>query len=614
MQTRQPQKYQILIIEDHQEQAHLMELILQRHNQPFQAHICHDPEEGLEKLGATAFDAVVLDYSLPKMSGLEVLAKIQQMPATVPVIMVTGQGDERIAVEAMRQGVYDYLVKTKDFLDLLPRVVMRAIEEQSLSSRLQQSEERYFALFEKASIAIFIADAASFRLLQANGQAVRMIGCPADELLQKNFLQISANRSLQEIQSFLTRIKNEGQASMDQAVLAGSNHRLIPVDLNGSLVSVGDIQVIQCFARDISEKVKMQRQLLLSRQRLISLFDGITDPISVQDRDHNLIMGNKKYTQITAAHTTGLVGQKCFKALFNRSDPCPNCPAFETYRTGESRFIEIFHQGRTFHLWTFPMAGIDGRPEFLVEYAKDVTDQKEIEKQLIKSEKLATIGLLSSGIAHELRNPLNVIETARYSIEDGLAHKNEEFDRKLDIIKKNVRRASAIIENLLQFSRHSVYEKERVDVEKLVDTTLSLLDKEIAVRNIVAERNYTNVSRVFFSLDSLKQVLLNIIYNAVQAMPNGGFLRIKTSMSKDGQWVTIDFTDTGLGISEENLSHIFTPFFSTKRETGGTGLGLYLSYTIIKREGGDILVKSREGAGTTFSVRLPVAKDNDVPM
>ncbi len=614
VQNSQPHKYQILIIEDHPEQAHLMELILQRHNQPFQAHICNDPEEGLVRLKETAFSAVVLDYSLPKMTGLETLARIQQVRPDVPVIMVTGQGDERIAVEAMRQGVYDYLVKTKDFLDLLPRVIMRAIEEQSLSSRLQQSEERYFALFEKASIAIFIADAASFRLLQANGQAVKMIGYPVEDLLQKNFLQVTASRSLQEIQDFLSRIRQEGQASMDQAVLVGANHRLIPVDLNGSLVSVGDIQVIQCFARDISEKVKMQRQLLLSRQRLISLFDGITDPISVQDRDHNLIMGNKKYMQITAGHTSGLVGQKCFKALFDRSDPCPNCPSAETYRTGASRFIELFHQGHTFHLWTFPMAGIDGRPEFLVEYAKDVTDQKEIEKQLIKSEKLATIGLLSSGIAHELRNPLNVIETARYSIEDGLGHQNEEMDRKLEIIKKNVRRASAIIENLLQFSRHSVYEKERIDVEKLVDTTLSLLEKEIAVRNIVAEKNYTNIPRVFFSLDSLKQVFLNIIYNAVQAMPNGGFLRIKTALSKDQQWVQIDFSDTGLGISEENLSHIFTPFFSTKRESGGTGLGLYLSYTIIKREGGDILVKSREGVGTTFMVKLPIAKDSDVPM
>ncbi len=590
-----------------------MELILKRHGQPFAVHILHDPEEGLAHLQNAPVDALVLDYSLPKMSGLEVLQEIKKRHSGLPVIMVTGQGDERIAVEAMRHGVYDYLVKTKDFLDLLPRVVTRAIEERQLSSRLEQSEQRYFALFDKASIAIFIAEADSYRLRQANGMALKLTGYPDKALLEMSFLQICAARSLQEVEGFLARIKQEGQANLDQVMLVSQDHHLIPVDLSGSLVSIGDRQVIQCFVRDISEKLKMQRQLLLSRQRLISLFDGITDPISVQDRDHNLIMGNKRYLEITAGNTPGLVGCKCHKALFGSDFPCSNCPAFETYRTGESRFIEIIHEGRTYDLWTFPMAGLDGRPEFLVEYAKDVTEQKEIEKQLIKSEKLASIGLLSSGIAHELRNPLNIIETARYSIEDLLNHAQPEIDRKLDIIKKNVRRASVIIENLLQFSRHSEYERERVDVEKLVDTTLSLVEKETAVRDIHLQKAYAGVPKVYFSLDSLKQVFLNIIYNAIQAMPNGGVLRIVTSASSDGGWVDIEFTDNGVGISSENLSHIFTPFFSTKRDSGGTGLGLYLSYTIIKREGGDILARSREGSGTTFTVKLPVAQTPGTP-
>nr|HPI73230.1 ATP-binding protein [bacterium] len=229
----------------------------------------------------------------------------------------------------------------------------------------------------------------------------------------------------------------------------------------------------------------------------------------------------------------------------------------------------------------------------------------------IKSEKLATIGLLSSGIAHELRNPLNVIETARYSIEDQLNHKYADLDQKLDIIKKNIRRASQIIENLLQFSKHSMYERERIDVEKLVDTTLSLLEKEIAVRNIQCEKKFENVSMAFFSLDSLKQVFLNIIYNAVQAMPNGGVLRISTRKQAEPNWIVMDFTDTGVGISNENLKHIFTPFFSTKQHSGGTGLGLYLSYSIVKREGGDVQVKSREGVGTTFTVKLPAVKASE---
>jgi PAS domain S-box-containing protein len=602
----------VLIIEDHQEQAHLMEVILHRHEQPFMVRIEPRPEQALSLLQSEAFEAVVLDYSLPRMNGLELLAEIKKQPRPPAVVMVTGQGDERIAVEAMRQGAYDYLVKTRDLLDLLPRVLIRAVEELHLSSQLQQSEQRYYALFEKAVVGIFIVDAASLQFIQVNEMACKITGYSQQDLLPYTLNQIVSNRHQEALTGFLAKIRRDGQATLDQLLLIRSSKNLAPVDISASLVALTGVPVIQCFIHDISEKIKMQRQLLLSRQRLISLFDGISDPISVQDKDHHLIMGNKKYVHTIVNAASKLSGEKCYRALFDRSDPCPDCPARETYETGHTRFIEIIHRGRTFHIWTFPMVGLDGKPELVAEYVKDVTEQKEIERQLIKSEKLATIGLLSSGIAHELRNPLNVIETVRYSLEDLLSHKQPELDKKLDIIKKNVRRASVIIENLLQFSKHSIYERETIDVEKLIDTTLSLLEKEIALRNISCEKTFENTSRAWFSLDSLKQVFLNIIYNAVQAMPNGGLLRINTHSQADPDWVIIDFTDSGVGISGENLKHVFTPFFSTKQHSGGTGLGLYISYSLIKREGGDLQVKSREGLGATFTVKLPAAKLTDV--
>jgi len=601
----------ILIVEDNSDQAHLMQLILQRHEQAFDVRHEVDAERALLRLQKDAVDAVVLDYSLPHMNGLELLAEIRKLHRPPAVVMVTGQGDERIAVEAMRMGAYDYLVKTRDLLDLLPRVLIRAVEEQRLSSQLLQTEQRYFALFEKAVVGIFILDAASLRFIQVNEMARTMTGYQQSDLLSQNFSRIVSGRFQEMLSGFFAKIRQDDYAAIDHLLLVRADQSLLPVDISASLVSVAGTPVIQCFVRDISEKIKMQRQLLLSRQRLISLFDGISDPISVQDRDYNLVMGNKKYVQVNSLSQAKMLGEKCYKALFGRSEKCLDCPMRETLETGGTRFLEIYHQGRTFHIWTFPMTGIDGKPELVAEYVKDVTEQKEIERQLIKSEKLATIGLLSSGIAHELRNPLNVIETARYSIEDQLNHKYADLDQKLDIIKKNIRRASQIIENLLQFSKHSMYERERIDVEKLVDTTLSLLEKEIAVRNIQCEKKFENVSMAFFSLDSLKQVFLNIIYNAVQAMPNGGVLRISTRKQAEPNWIVMDFTDTGVGISNENLKHIFTPFFSTKQHSGGTGLGLYLSYSIVKREGGDVQVKSREGVGTTFTVKLPAAKASE---
>jgi PAS domain S-box-containing protein len=607
----QDTEYKALIIEDHIEQARLMEVLLKRHHPPFSVEAVHSAEDGLQRLESNNYDVIVMDYSLPQKTGLEALRIIKEKKIPTPVIMVTGQGDERIAVQAMREGAHDYLVKAPDSMDLLPQVLLRAITETRLSSQLEQSEQRYSALFEKASVAIFIVNAETSQILDMNQMAAQLVGYKKQMLLEKNILDVCSLKSKDQVRDVLAQIKSKGSASIDNVALLRLAKGIVPIDLNGSLVKIGDKTVIQLFIRDISEKIKMQKQLMLSRQRLISLFDGITDLISVQDHNHTLVMSNKKYVQFTSRWAPTLTGVKCYKALFNRDEACVNCPAPETVRTGQSKFIEIYHEGQTFHIWTFPMAGPDGASQYLVEYAKDVTEQKEIEKQLIKSEKLASIGLLSSGIAHELRNPLSVIETARYTIEDTLDNENQAVQVKLDIIKKNVRRASFIIENLLQFSRHSDLEREKIDVEKVIDTTMSLVEKEITNCKIEYEKDFQAVPRVFFNLDSLKQVFLNIIMNAVQSMPNGGMLKIKTCKSQDGEWVWVDFIDTGFGISEENLKNIFTPFFSTKKSGGGTGLGLYLSYAIIRREGGDIAVKSQENAGSKFSVKVPVAKDSD---
>ena len=603
-------EYKILLIEDNFEQAHLMELILHRDSHVFKVDVVHDPEIALQYLANKSYRAIVLDYSLPKLNGLETLEEIKKLQISVPVVMVTGQGDEMIAVEAMRRGVYDYLVKSKDHLETLPRILVRAIEERQLWSRLEQSEQRYFALFDRASIAIFIADSESYKLIQVNKMAEELIGQSSKHLLQHSIFELCSQRTLKYLTQALEKIATEGQASFENVLLKRADGRFFPTDISGSHFTIDGTKVIQFFVRDTSEKIKMQRQLLLSRQRLVSVFDGITDLISVQDNEFNLKMNNKKYSEFTGKSTSELLEKKCYHVLFNRKEPCVGCPAMETYQTGQSKVVELFHKGRTFNISTFAMSGLDGHPDFIVEYIKDITDQKEIEKQLLKSEKLATLGLLSSGIAHEIRNPLNIIETARYSIADTLEDKSADIDKKLEIIKKNVRRASIIINNLLHFSKHSTLEREKIDIEALIDTTTSLVQKEIEIRHIKVEKAYSGVPMVIFSLDSLKQVFLNVIYNAVQAMSNGGTLKIATSLLKESKSVVVEFTDTGVGISEENIKHIFTPFFSTKPAGEGTGLGLYLSYSILKREGADISAKSEQGVGTTFFITLPVSINN----
>jgi len=597
----------ILIIEDHIETAQLLEIILKRFDSKFDVEIEQDPQAGIERLLKNPFHALVLDYNLPGMNGLQVLDIIRESNLSLPVVMVTGQGDERIAVGAIKRGAYDYIVKEKGYMDQLPRILLRSIDENRLSSQLAESEKRYQALFENASDGIFIVDTNGFELLETNRMAEKLTGYSRQELLQLNFLDLCGPQFRKQASDILKQIIATGSANFDHLRILRQGNKLVPVDISASLVRGGQKPVIQMFVRDITDKKRLEQQILLSRRRLLSLFDGITDMISVLDHEYHILMANRKYVEACGTSSAKLARQKCFRAFFKRERPCVECRALDTYKSKKSLFMETFHNDHTFHIWTFPMLGLDGKPQFIVEYIKDVTEQKEIEKQLIKSEKMATLGLLSSGIAHELRNPLNIIETARYGVEEMESNLSPESLKKLEIIKRNVTRASGIINNLLQFSRHSEFEREKIDIANRIDTTIALLEKEMTSRHILLRTEYTKLPKVYFSIDSLKQVFLNIILNAIQAMPNGGTLKISAVVPKDQKWVIVNFSDTGHGIAKENLPHIFTPFYTTKKGKEGTGLGLYISYSIIQREGGDISVSSREGVGTTFTVKLPIA-------
>src|SRR4030067_710158 len=266
------ENYKILIIEDNPQQAHLMEIILHRDSRSYHVEISHDPLEALELLKKDSYDAVVLDYSLPKLNGLETLEEMRKNDIHVPVIMVTGQGDEMIAVEAMRKGVYDYLVKTRDHLNTLPRIIIRAIEEKRLSSQLEQSEQRYFALFENASVAILIADTEHFQLIQVNKMAVHITGMAVEELVGKKILDLCSGQSLDNFKNGTLEIVREGSATIENVWFERKNAKPFPTDISASVFTIGNKRIVQLFVRDISEKIRMQRQLLLSRQRLVCRF------------------------------------------------------------------------------------------------------------------------------------------------------------------------------------------------------------------------------------------------------------------------------------------------------------------------------------------------------
>jgi len=241
---------------------------------------------------------------------------------------------------------------------------------------------------------------------------------------------------------------------------------------------------------------------------------------------------------------------------------------------------------------------------------EDLTQQRRWEQQLLQSEKLAGLGQLVAGIAHELRNPLSSINAAAYYVADALTEANPDLadiPQYLELIQRNVRRAERIITNLMQFARPDRPEPQSVDLNELVSTTLSLLNKSFADSKVelILQRNDIPPARC--RPDTVKQALLNIIVNGLQAMPQGGQMTIQTFFAPERGMSCIAVTDTGIGIPPEHLSAIFQPFFTTKAPYEGTGLGLSIALMAVEADGGHIFVESEPGRGSTFTIELPRA-------
>ena len=246
--------------------------------------------------------------------------------------------------------------------------------------------------------------------------------------------------------------------------------------------------------------------------------------------------------------------------------------------------------------------------EELEQKVKEKTEELERSHALVsQSEKLAGLGQLAAGVAHEIRNPLGIIATSIYYLNEILPEKRKEVKKHFHIVESEIDRCQAIITNLLEFSRTSDAEVEPVDVNGLLNMTLSLVEKDLFGRDIHLVKKLESMPNIKANLDEMKQVFLNLILNATQAMPRGGELKIITSIHNNNK-VKIKVSDTGMGIPRENLDKVFNPFFTTKEPGEGTGLGLALVHTIIERYRGNIRVESEEEKGTTFIIELPVIK------
>ncbi|RQD68226.1 MAG: DUF3365 domain-containing protein [Desulfonatronovibrio sp. MSAO_Bac4] len=356
------------------------------------------------------------------------------------------------------------------------------------------------------------------------------------------------------------------------------------------------------------ESLSGLQKLIQSKELLQSVFDGITDLLVLLDKDFRIKMVNKGYLERFHVQVEDVLDIPCFEAHSGLPMPCPHCGIKEVVRTGKPYVAESkCGTGEIYLVHFYPILSDDGELESIIRYARDITDQKKVENRIQQTEKLVSMGQLAAGVAHEINNPLGIILCYLELLKRQLADFPQGL-KDLHTIEKQTLNCKRIVTDLLHFSRRQESSKAYSSLNTTIEDVMHIFKHQFKKQKIKVELDLDpEMPDINFDENKIKQVFVNLIMNACQAIGKTGKINIMTSFIKEEGLVRVAIRDTGYGMDAEVKNKIFDPFFSTKKTGESTGLGLSVSYGIIQDHGGSIQVQSEPGQGAEFEVSLPVS-------
>ena len=356
--------------------------------------------------------------------------------------------------------------------------------------------------------------------------------------------------------------------------------------------------------RESSESAKA---VIRSQKQWMSIIDAITDFIFVLDSSQTIVKVNHAFATAIGSHPRVIIG-KHIQDVFNLDIPNENVLR-DVLQEGSPRTYEKKVGDEIYQISIFPLQK-DDRP-LTIHVMKNITEVRRLKDQLYHADKLASIGLLVSGVAHEINNPL----TGTIAYTELLAMKVSDEDVKAELKKilDSAERCKKIVDNLMTFSRQRTSSKSLESVNDIIDRAIDLRSYWLKANNIEIVREYDPVSTVFADGQQIQQVILNVLLNAEQAIIGAGQakgkIRFTTTYDKSTRQVVITITDNGPGVPLKVVAKIFDPFFTTKPVGIGTGLGLSIAHGIISEHGGSIWLDTSEGGGARFTIKLPTGTD-----
>ncbi|WP_022665577.1 two-component system sensor histidine kinase NtrB [Desulfospira joergensenii] len=390
--------------------------------------------------------------------------------------------------------------------------------------------------------------------------------------------------------------------------------------------------------------VEMTRRLESTEKKLTAektfsnfLIQESTAAIVILDTDFTIIHANEAYLKTVNKSREEVIGASCHEISHGVSVPCSSafpgvkCPMVETLRTGENVHVIHDHKGPDgkpvyCNLNTYPIKDEAGEVVEVIEFWRDITDEfsnrwdKQVKKinsniqKLVQEDRMISLGKLAASCAHEINNPIQGLLTFSHLMMDILsegdlsAESLEEFKDHLSLMARELERCGNIVSGLLSFSRESSVEYKQADLNEIINSVLSLTRHKLALGNIgLIIDLFPEPLMLEGDINQLQQCFLNLIFNALEAMPEQGHLTVVSKPDLDRNQAIIEIRDTGYGIPEESRNNLFDPFFTTKSQGQGTGLGLSIVYGVVKNHKGTIKVDTRVGEGTAFILKFPLS-------
>ena len=622
----------VLMIEDSTTDAKLVLQALRSPGVAVESERVEDAEALRAALEQKPWDIVISDWSMPRFSALAALEIVKNSGLDLPFIIVSGTIGEETAVEAMRAGARDYVLKDK--LGRLRPAVERELRERAdrearraAEQSARSQETRFRALIEHSADAITLT-ALDGTLLYVSPAMIRMLGGQVDDWVGKPGLDFIHPYDREKVGAIMSRIREPGAASATVQFRAfhkdGSIVWLEATATN--MVGESAVGAIVGNVRDVTEQKRTLDELRLSEARFRRLADSGIVSVVVADVHGNIHDANDAYLQLM-----GYTREELLAGNIRWTDMTPP----ELKHSAEQAVEQLKATGVAQPHETEQLRKDGSRVPILASVAMlefpycisvvmDLSERKRaeaalqrVEEQLRQAQKMEAVGSLAGGVAHDFNNVLSVILSYSELILAELKA-NDPLRGDIEQIRTAGNRAAELTRQLLMFSRQQVIEPKVLDLNAVLLGLDKMLHRILGEDVDLVSTPGSHLGRVRADPGSIEQVVMNLVVNARDAMPTGGKLTMETSNveldgefaaehldAKPGAYVMLAVSDTGIGMDKATQARIFEPFFTTKEKGKGTGLGLSTVFGIVRQSGGHVWVYSEPRKGTTFKIYLP---------